>query len=69
MLVITLMKIVTLFFLSLTYKTARKRRRKNTSLKSPAKRRIKGLSSKKENSIEPTNNIKENYQRVYSIAS
>ena len=46
------------------FKAAKRRRRKKSSLNSPAKRRVKGWSSKKENLIEPTNTISASHRKI-----
>ena len=46
------------------FKAAKRRRRKKSSLNSPAKRSVKGLSSKKENLIEPTNTISASHRKI-----
>ena len=46
------------------FKAAKRRRRKKSSLNSPAKRRVKGLSSKKENLTEPTNTISASHRKT-----
>ena len=46
------------------FKAAKRRRRKKSLLNSPAKRRVKGLSLKKENLIEPTNTILASHRKV-----
>ena len=46
------------------FKAAKRRRRKKSSLNSPAKRNVKGLSSKKENLIELTNTISVSHRKT-----
>ena len=46
------------------FKAAKIRRRKKSLLNSPAERRVKGLSSKKENLIEPTNTISVSHRKI-----
>ena len=46
------------------FKAAKRRRRKKSSLNSPAKRRVKGWSLKKENLIEPTNTISASHRKI-----
>ena len=46
------------------FKAAKRRRRKKSLLKSPAKTRVKGLSLKKENIVEPTNTILASHRKI-----
>ena len=46
------------------FKAAKRRRRKKSWLNFPSKRRVKGLSSKKENLIEPANTISASHRKI-----